>query len=79
MLLLLENGADIEAHEPIFGTSLSQTARFSDERIVRILVGKGAKANAEGGYWGPALGAAIGSPKWVIINYLNNIVRLYVV
>ena len=59
VLLLLENGADIEAHQPIFGTALSRAARFGNERMVRLLVGQGAKVNGKGGYWGTALEAAV--------------------
>ena len=64
VLLLLENGADIEAHEPMFGTALSRAARFGNERMVRLLVGQGAKVNAKGGYWGTALEAAVELDKY---------------
>ena len=59
VLCLLENGADIEAHELLFGTALSRAARFSNERMVRLLVREGADVNAAGGFWGTALEVAM--------------------
>jgi hypothetical protein len=54
--LLVHNGGNIE--ERRWGTALQAASFKGNEKLVKLLLDKGADVNAEGGYFGTALQAA---------------------
>ncbi len=56
--LLLEKGADVNAHDGYRGNALQAASEMGHEAVVRLLLEKGADVNAQGGYHGNALQAA---------------------
>ena len=49
---------DIDVKSGNYGTALGAAAYYGHERIVQLLLDRGADINAEGGNYGTALGAA---------------------
>ena len=56
--LLLEAGADVNAHGGEFGNALQAAVRRGDKDIMELLLEAGADINAQGGKFGNALRAA---------------------
>jgi ankyrin repeat protein len=49
---LLDLGADVNAHDPRFGTALSAAARWDRVELMKKLVAKGADVTLAGQKWG---------------------------
>ena len=58
VLLLVRNGADVNAGGGYYGNSLQAASVFAHEGIAKLLLENGADVNALGGYYGNALQAA---------------------
>ena len=59
--LLLDKGADVNAHGGQYGTALQAAAYRGKLELIHLLLDKGADANAQGGEYGTALQAAVAS------------------
>lgn len=56
--MLLENGADVNAHRQNHGTALQAASHGGHEKIVQMLIDNGAEVNVRGGKYCSALNAA---------------------
>ena len=58
MLTLLDNGADVNAQNGLYGTALQTASVEGHISVVQTLLDNGANVNAHGGEFGTALQAA---------------------
>ena len=68
-MLLLENGADINAQGGLYGSALEAASYAGNEKVVMLLLKNGADINAQGGSYSSALKAAsyVGNEKVVML------------
>ena len=72
MMEMLDNGADINVHNQVFGhTALIVAARFGYIKIVQALLDRGAEMNAEDNYGHTALYWAIKNKKAAVVELLE--------
>jgi ankyrin repeat protein len=57
--MLLERGADINAHGGHYGNALQAASAGGNDKVVQVLLDKGADVNALGGHYGSILQAAL--------------------
>lgn len=69
-LLLLRNGADVNAHCGYFGHALQTASWLSDYNMMELLLNNGADVNALGGHYGNALQATSWTGNEQTVNLL---------